>query len=279
MHGKNKEEMIGALSQIEGLNLEDITPTGASTGRAGKVEAELTGQMMKMMLEMQREQRQWMEMQQEKQQKWMEMQEKRRDETRTIDSKPKFLRPTLQKLTADDDIESYLQMFERVATQQSWPEDIWATQLAGLLTRDALDAFTSVPLAESNKYKVVKAAILSRFDVNAETYRQRFRRDAKKPGESFKGFLGRLDDKLMRWSVASGLDMKEMILLEQFLETLPPEMRVRVMERKPSTAGAAADIADDLDVARQYESENKPPAPRVEKWSRQSRSASPTFQM
>ena len=45
VHGKNREEMIGALSQI-GLNLEDITPTGASTGRAGKVEAELTGQMM-----------------------------------------------------------------------------------------------------------------------------------------------------------------------------------------------------------------------------------------
>ena len=83
----------------------------------------------------------------------------------------------------------------------------------------------------------------------------------------------------MRWSSASGLEMKEMILLEQFLETLPPEMRVRVMERKPSTAGAAADIADDLDVARQYESESKPPAPRMEKLSRQSRSASPTFQM
>ena len=87
VHGKNKEEMVGALSQIEGLNLEDIiTPTGASTGHAGKVEAELTSQMMKMTLEMQREQRQWMEMQQEKQQKWVEMQEKRHDETRTSDS-------------------------------------------------------------------------------------------------------------------------------------------------------------------------------------------------
>ena len=111
VHGKNKEDMIGALSQI-GLNLEDITPTGASTGHAGKVETDVTGQMM-MMLEIQREQRQWMEMQQEKQ-KWMEMQERRGDETRTTDSTPKLLRPTLQKLTADDDIESYLQMFERV---------------------------------------------------------------------------------------------------------------------------------------------------------------------
>ncbi len=56
-------------------------------------------------------------------------------------------------------------------------------------------------------------------------------------------------------------------------------MRVRVMERKRSTAGAAAEIADDLDVARQYERENKPPISRVDKLFRHSRSASPTFQM
>ena len=48
----------------------------------------------------------------------------------------------------------------------------------------------------------------------------------------------------MHWSGASGLDTKEMVLLEQFLEALPPGMRVRVMERKPSTADAAAEIAD-----------------------------------
>jgi hypothetical protein len=72
VHGKNKEEMIGALSQTEDLNLEDITPiaTVASTGRAGKAEAELTGQMMKMMLEMQREQRQWMEMKRNSRNGW-----------------------------------------------------------------------------------------------------------------------------------------------------------------------------------------------------------------
>ena len=83
----------------------------------------------------------------------------------------------------------------------------------------------------------------------------------------------------MRWSDASGLGMKEMVLLEQFLETLSPEMHVRVMERKPSTAGAAAEITDDLDAARRYESENKPAASRVYKSTRQTRSASPTLQV
>ena len=42
-------------------------------------------------------------------------------------------KPTLQKLSSSDDIESYLDMFERAARQQGWPDGIWATQLAGLL--------------------------------------------------------------------------------------------------------------------------------------------------
>ena len=273
VHGKSKEEMVEALSKVEDLRLGDIIPTVTAGGGTGDVQV-LTGQLMEMMLQMQREQRQWIEMQQEKQQRWMELQEKRH--VATTDHKMKLPRPTLQKLTADDDIESYLHMFEQVAVQQKWPKDAWATQLAGLLMGDALDAFTSVPTAESSKYEVMKAAILCHFEVNAETYRQRFRKDAKKPGESFKGFLGRPTDKLMLWSNASGLSLKEMVLLEQFLESLPLEMRVRVMERKSSTAGAAAEIVDDLDAARRYEGDGRPAAAATSR-SRQTRSASPTL--
>ena len=70
-------------------------------------------------------------------------------------------RPTLQKLSSSDDIESYLDMFERVARQQGWPNEIWSTQLAGLLSGDALDAFSSVPAEVARSYAQVKEAILS----------------------------------------------------------------------------------------------------------------------
>ena len=80
-----------------------------------------------------------------------------------------------------------------------------------------------------------------------------------------------MDDELMRWSDTVGLDMKQMTILEQFLDTLPLEMRIRVMKRKPSTAYTAVEIDDDLDVARWYESENKPAASCVDKLTRQLR--------
>ena len=84
-------------------------------------------------------------------------------------------KPTLQKLAPSNDIESFIDLFERVATQQEWLTDARPTQLAGLLLGDALDAFTSIPVSESNNYGKVRSAILSRYEVNAETYRLRFR--------------------------------------------------------------------------------------------------------
>ena len=44
---------------------------------------------------------------------------------------PKLPKPLLQRLTAEDDVEHFLAVFERVAKQQKWPEEVWATQPGG----------------------------------------------------------------------------------------------------------------------------------------------------
>ena len=75
-------------------------------------------------------------------------------------------------------MESYLDTFERVAAQQDWPKEIWATQLAGLLSENALEYYLSLAPATAKDYQI-RAAILKRYDVNAETYGQRFRTETR----------------------------------------------------------------------------------------------------
>ena len=53
----------------------------------------------------------------------------------------------------------------RVARQQGWPEGIWATQLAGLLSGDALDASSSLLPDTAQEYARVKEAILTQYKV------------------------------------------------------------------------------------------------------------------
>ena len=97
---------------------------------------------MKMVMRMQQDQRAWLEAQQKRQEEIMERnqraQKKLLDAVLTVsgvseESTPlvapgssrervKPPRPTLHKLSKEDDIESYLDMFERVAGQQGWPK-------------------------------------------------------------------------------------------------------------------------------------------------------------
>ena len=72
----------------------------------------------------------------------------------------KLPKPMLQKFTEKDDVESYFDMFKRVATQKEWPKETWAMQLAGLLSGDALDSYSYLVLASAKDYDLVKAAIL-----------------------------------------------------------------------------------------------------------------------
>ena len=241
---RSKEELIDALCEAR-VGIDDA---GAAAGTTNK----LLEMVMEMQMEMQRQQQQqqrelqleqqhWFEGQQARQEKWMvqqqesqkeivrEMVEHYRPETpsvveglRTIESvagapatRAKIPKATLQKFAEGDDIDSYLEMFERVATQQEWPKETWATQLAGLLSGDVLDAYTSMTSAAARSYDEVKQAVLVRYEINAESYRLRFRQATKKDGESHKAFAGRLTDQLKCWSGAAEMQLQELVLLEQ----------------------------------------------------------------
>jgi hypothetical protein len=274
VYGKTKDELIEQL-------LEGEAKAGSTEKEEGGEAPSVTKHLMELIVQMQREQRAWLDGQQKKQEELMQRnQQVQREmvdavlaarapptEAHSGSGRVKPPKPTLQKLSTSDNIESYLDMFERVARQQGWPDDTWATQLAGLLSGDALDAFTSIPAEAARDYTQVKEAILARFEVNAETYRLRFRSSRRKLGESYKMLLSHQSDQLNRWTQSSGSALKENILLEQFLQSLSTDLAVKLRERKPATAKEAAGWADDYDQAHRGEGQTggqvKPPTPPV----------------
>lgn len=72
--------------------------------------------------------------------------------TKGGEARPKLPKPSLKKVEVTDDIKDYLAMFERVATQQRWPEGVWYTQLAGLLTGKALAVYVVLNADDSADY-------------------------------------------------------------------------------------------------------------------------------
>ena len=98
----------------------------------------------------------------------------------------------------------------------------------------------------------MKAAILRRYDINEETYRQRFRSITKGADESYRELANRIKDLGKKWLRQYDTIEKivEAVVQEQLLNALPQYLRVWVRERKPTTSLEAGQLADDYVQAR-----------------------------
>ena len=155
-----------------------------------------------------------------------------RQEERATARLPK---PTLQKLGPDDDVEHFLATIERIMQQQGWSDEVWATQLAGLLTGRALAAYTRLNIVSAARYEEVKKAVLHCYDINEETHHRHFQTDWKSPEESFQNWGDRLRDHFDHWTKDQKMSLAELMVLDQFLGGVPEDLRVWLKERKPES--------------------------------------------
>uniref|UniRef100_A0A8C1Z3T0 SCAN box domain-containing protein n=1 Tax=Cyprinus carpio TaxID=7962 RepID=A0A8C1Z3T0_CYPCA len=84
----------------------------------------------------------------------------------------------------------------------------WAIRLIPLLTGKARSAYVAMDVVDAREYEHVKEAILAKYSINQETYRQQLRA------------LEVLEDVYQKWVRPAGKTKQkigEMIVLEQFL--------------------------------------------------------------
>ncbi|KAL6109980.1 uncharacterized protein ACO6RY_19157 [Pungitius sinensis] len=72
----------------------------------------------------------------------------------------------LTKQPPGDYVEAFLEVFERTAEREGWPEDRWAHILAPFLTGDAERAYQDLGTREATDYPTVKGAILAHYGHN-----------------------------------------------------------------------------------------------------------------
>ncbi|XP_048014263.1 uncharacterized protein LOC125247108 [Megalobrama amblycephala] len=168
--------------------------------------------------------------------------------------------PKLQQLCESEDIEHYLTTFERIAEVCRWPREDWAIRLIPLLTGKARSAYVAMDVVDAVDYAQVKEAILKKYSINHETYGQRFRAMDVLEEETPKELYVRLKDLYTKWVRPAEItkqEIGEIIILEQFLRMLSPELQTWIKEHGPATAEEAARLADVFVAARR----------RAEPWS------------
>ena len=123
-----------------------------------------------------------------------------------------------------DDLDAYLQRFERFADTAKWHRTGWASKLSALLSGRALEVYSRLSEEAARDYCKVRMALMKRYDLTEDGYRRKFRASKPEVDESPDQFIVRLDRFLLRWLKLSDTErtfdgLKDLMVKEQFIDS------------------------------------------------------------
>ena len=121
-------------------------------------------------------------------------------EDRQRDSEDRAKAPKLPLFVdKKDDLDAYLQRFERFAVTAKWHKNERASKLSALLSGRALEVYSRLSEETAKDYDKVKIALMKRSDLTEDGYRRKFRASKPEVDESPDQFIVRLNRYLLRW--------------------------------------------------------------------------------
>ncbi|XP_026541936.1 SCAN domain-containing protein 3-like [Notechis scutatus] len=156
---------------------------------------------------------------------------------------------TLPEPSPWEDAHIFLASFEQVARAFQWPKEEWAARLRPTLGGDAEQAYSSLEAGEREDYGKMKAAILHADAMSREKQRQHFRCFCYQEAEGPRQVYDQLQSLCHQWLKVerhSKEQILEMLILEQFLAILPPEMQSWVKRHNAESSAQVISLAEDF---------------------------------
>uniref|UniRef100_A0A8C1I8K6 Gypsy retrotransposon integrase-like protein 1 n=1 Tax=Cyprinus carpio TaxID=7962 RepID=A0A8C1I8K6_CYPCA len=150
---------------------------------------------------------------------------------------------------SERDPDTFFTLFERIAEARGWPSKERTLLLQCVFTGRAQEVYSSLPVSDCNDYDIVKAAVLKSYELVPEAYRQKFRTLSRGVNVAHVEFARELSIAFNRWCMASEVttveELTDLIVLEQFKNSVPARIATYINEQKADTAAKAAELADD----------------------------------
>lgn len=143
------------------------------------------------------------------------------------------LRMTQLPEYVESEAENFFIQFEKIASMRAWPKGDWAFLIQSRLKGKAREAYVCLSQEECAKYDCVKEAVLKTFELVPERYRERFRATKKSHDQTFLEFARICEMRFDQWcksvKVTSVEEMKELVLLEHFYDSMNEGLRKKYM--------------------------------------------------
>ena len=180
--------------------------------------------------------------------------------SRHVAGDPNATRPpgvVLTKLCPTDDVEAYLEQFERTAARERWPVADWGSIIAPFLTGESLQVCTDLALADARDYSKLKAAILASRGHSIPARAQRFHNwsfQANQPPRPQVAALLRL---VNAWLTGGGAPpYNERVVIDKCIRALPPDAKKYASQTCPQSVEALIALLENWQVYRELVKDN-----------------------
>jgi len=146
--------------------------------------------------------------------------------------------------------DKYYLHFEKIATSLHWPTEVWTLLLQSALVGKAREVYSALSVDQSSVYTTVKNAILKAYELVPEAYRQKFRGTKGGEAQTYVEFARDKQTLFDRWCASKEVSgdfekLRQLILLEDFKDCLPTEIKTYLDEQRVDSLHQAATRADD----------------------------------
>ena len=147
------------------------------------------------------------------------------------------------------EVDKYFLHFEKIAESMKWPSAMWTLLLQSVLVGKAQETYSALSVEDCSNYEVLKAEILKAYELVPEAYRQKFRNLQKLSSQTYVEFANDKQTLLDRWCASLHVDslckMRELILIEEFRNSVSPDIKTYLNERDITELRDAAIAADE----------------------------------
>ncbi|XP_044308819.1 zinc finger protein with KRAB and SCAN domains 7-like [Varanus komodoensis] len=167
---------------------------------------------------------------------------------------PGWGNPVISETSPWEDAKAFLASFEQVAKACQWPREEWLARLLPALSGEAEQAFQSLEARDQEDYEKVKAAILRGEALRMEMQRQLFRQFCCQEVEDPRRLHRQLQELCRQWLKPerhSKEQILELLILEQFLASLPPDLQGWIRAGGPDSCSQAVALAEHFLISQQ----------------------------
>ncbi|RDD35995.1 hypothetical protein TrispH2_012051 [Trichoplax sp. H2] len=161
----------------------------------------------------------------------------------------------MTKLKDGEDVENWLRVFEKVATVNGWPKEMWGYKIGPLLVGTTLTVYNKLSLAELSHYQHVKRQLLHASKLSPDVFCSRYHSLKLEEYESYLDYGRKKIELCERWIETSGKSWLDVIVMydqfQQWMKTSKDvDLVTYIQASKPRTSLEMYELADQFKAMR-----------------------------